>query len=356
MTGLATTFPSSVFPVVSFAVTFALTPLCVAISSCYRFFDSPGPLKIHSRPVPRLGGIALTIGLFTGDLLSPQMRHIFLWYSLAALLFPRLAGFLEDLCGLSVSLWLAAQIVATSLLYLDGWRLPFTVSGWSGWLALTVFSLICINAFNFLDGSDALASGIACTIALGFAVPCVHASASPTTPAVVFLAAWLAGDCSAFLFFNIPPARIFLGDSGSAILGFGFVLLSAVLPTSRFRTNRFRRICLALFRSIFLRHLYSQRLFSFSIFSSPFFRRLRRGAPPFLGDRRHFYELLLARGWSSSRVEIAFVAITALLVFLGCAAWRWNPQAAATMLGACPGILAVIGWRLGAARPENPAG
>ena len=335
-TASALVFPAAV----SFAVTFALTPLVISVSSRLRIFDSPGPLKIHSRPVSRLGGLALFAGFVAGAALSPSVRQAFGGCAFYALALLWLVGFLDDLRALPVAIRLATQLAAASLIWLAGWRLPFPSAGWAAWLTLILFFMVFINAFNFLDGADGLASGVSLVVGLGFsaAIWLSHAALIPGS----ILSSCLALSCAAFLAFNFPPARIFLGDSGSTLLGFAFALLSLILFAD---TNPSTSAgCLFPFFAALLPLLD----FFFAVF-----RRLRQGESPFSGDRRHFYDLLSARGWRARRVAGVSAALTAALVMLGLFVREESRALAGGILLVSVILFAILGVRLGSARAED---
>lgn len=325
----------------SFFSTLALTPLVLSLSVRLRLFDPPGPLKIHSRPTPRTGGIALGLGLLTGILLVPQARAALGADVLIAFAILWLAGILDDLRGLSVALRLVAQIIAAALLWLGGYRLPVAELT-LGLLASIFFCLVAFNAFNFLDGSDGLASSGALVIAAGFAS--AYLFKSPDALPGLTIAATLAGACAAFLIFNFPPARIFLGDSGSTLLGFLFALLAMkfVSPgTAEYHSP-----------SVFFFPFFAAML-PFLDFFFAIFRRLPRGESPLSGDRGHYYDLLLRRGWTPRSVAIASALVTAGLCCIGLLALLLNGKAAAGIFAACLLGLSVCGVRLGIARSDE---
>lgn len=341
----------------SFAATLVLTPILIALSNRLQLFDPPGPLKIHSRPVSRIGGAALVLGFLVGVVVSNWKLSEPYGYALLALVILWLVGFLDDLFGLPVWFRLGAQTGVASLLWFAGWRLPLAGSGWTSYPALIVFCIVFINAFNFLDGADGLASSVALAIAAGFFVAfSLISSADSPGPS---MAASLAGACAAFLIFNFPPARIFLGDSGSTLLGFAFALLALEF---------YRVACAAQVNAVRVlifaqRHATPAILFPAFVSLLPLidfffavFRRLRRGASPLAGDRRHFYDLLLARGWTPGRVAITSAAVTGVLAALGCRALRLNWERAAGLFLWTVLLLGVVAGWLGAARSEDGSG
>src|ERR1700689_3379804 len=124
---------------------------------------------------------------------------------------------------------LLAQIGGALLLYFGGWRLPFSSSAALAIVAQCLFVIVFVNAFNFLDGADGLAAGITAVVAL-------RDGAMPGVGVRVlgFAVAWsLGGACVGFLVFNFPPAKIFMGDSGSTVLGFSAAFLGLDLMGAR---------------------------------------------------------------------------------------------------------------------------
>jgi UDP-GlcNAc:undecaprenyl-phosphate GlcNAc-1-phosphate transferase len=184
-------------------------------------YDSIGPLKIHSKPIPRLGGVAITLAFAAGTSFSGHLSQMHVWPFFAALILIWAAGLIDDIRGLSPTLRLAAQVGGAILLWSGDWRLPW-LAGPVNLAASCVLMVVFINSFNFLDGSDGLCAGVTGIIAAAFLVfPGFTLSSLGTT------VAWsLLGVCFGFLVFNFPPAGIFMGDSGSTVLGFGIAFLA----------------------------------------------------------------------------------------------------------------------------------
>jgi UDP-GlcNAc:undecaprenyl-phosphate/decaprenyl-phosphate GlcNAc-1-phosphate transferase len=292
---------------VSFVGCMILTPAVRAACTHYRILDFPGPLKIHTRPVPRLGGIAIALSIAAGILVSAPGNLRPYAFVLAALGVVWIAGVADDLRTISPYARLAAQIVSGVLIWLGGWRfLP------GGFLPRTgAFSLVLIcavialftNALNFLDGSDGLAPGVAAIIGAAWLVISHALAHDQLTPAV---AVCLAGSCTAFLFYNFAPATIHLGDSGSTVLGFCIGLLALSPPQAANEAS-------SLAAATFLISILPIVDFAFAVF-----RRLRSGGSPLQGDRFHIYDRMLARGYSARAVALCFYATTTAMSL---AAW-----------------------------------
>jgi UDP-GlcNAc:undecaprenyl-phosphate/decaprenyl-phosphate GlcNAc-1-phosphate transferase len=278
----------------------AVDPLAVRALGDFRqagtFENSPGADSA-------LGGVGIAFGLVAGVVSAVHGARSGALFFAATLGLVWLAGFVDDLRELPPAFRLLAQIGGALLLYAGGWRVEVFSSGVFGVFAQCLLVILFVNAFNFLDGVDGLAAGITGVIALGYA-----AMPGLAMGAHGHAVAWsLLGACVGFLFFNFPPAKIFMGDSGSTVLGFSVAFLGLDLIS----VHRDGGVARAL-------------LFSFLIAALPLLdallvvtRRVAKGRSPFRGDRGHFYDFLLAGGWTARRVAISCYILTACLGLLG---------------------------------------
>jgi len=180
-----------------------------------RWQDTPNERSLHQRAVPRVGGLAIAAGIAAALPLAwtdapVALRAAVLGYGLLAAL-----SWIDDLRGLP-----ALPRLAGHLLVAAGWSAGVGLEGWT--LAVAVLALgWCANLYNFMDGADGLAGGMAATgfaaLAGGFALAGDAVAAA--------LAASIAGAALGFLGFNAPPARVFMGDAGSVPLGFAAAAL-----------------------------------------------------------------------------------------------------------------------------------
>jgi len=288
----------------AFVLVVLLVPVIMRLCRRWRLFDSPGPLKIHAQPVPRLGGVAIALALFAAPLLCGRVSIESGWPYFAGLALIWIGGLVDDVRGLSPVIRLASQIAAGALVWRGGWHLPLFGDGALDLAATCLFVGVFANAFNFLDGSDGLASGVAGIIAAAYvALP----AGSPFGHAV----AWsLAGACAAFLIFNFPGAKLFMGDSGSTALGFTIAFLGI---------NLYRSVGAAGPSLLFPLWVAALPLLDAIL---AVIRRLLGRASIFYGDRKQIYDLMLARGWSARRVAFACYGITAGLAVVGWMAVR----------------------------------
>ena len=331
---------SRVQEAIAFAVAlgcvFALVPLIRWLCKRWGIFDQPGHLKIHRVPIPRLGGVGIAFGLVAGVVSAVHSSRSDALFFAATLGMVWLAGFVDDLRELPPAVRLLVQIGGALLLYVGGWRVTFSSAAAFAIVAQCLYVVLFVNAFNFLDGADGLAAGITGVIALGYAV-------LPGLPLSAYghAVAWgLLGACVGFLFFNFPPAKIFMGDSGSTVLGFSVAFLGLDLIGGHSDGGVARPL-----------------LFSFLIAALPLLdallvvtRRVAKRRSPFRGDRGHFYDFLLAGGLPARRVAITSYFLTA---FLGVAGWlgMLGGMRRSLILGVgIFGVLVVSASWLGAAR------
>jgi UDP-GlcNAc:undecaprenyl-phosphate GlcNAc-1-phosphate transferase len=323
--------------VAAFSLSVLLTPAVLRICIRFGIFDQPGPLKIHAQPIPRLGGIAIALAILGACVIARPFPAGSAVYFIAALALVWMAGLVDDLRGLSPVFRLAAQAAAGFLLWRAGWHVPgLGTSAWSI-LATCLFVIIFANAFNFLDGSDGLAAGVAAIIALAY----IFAPNGPGTQLTDGVAWSLFGACAAFLIFNFPPARMFMGDCGSTTLGFSVAFLALAFCRSSGGTM-------------------PSLAFPLLVTGLPLFdaglavvRRLRDAASPFYGDRRHWYDLLLARGWAPRKVALVSYSVTAAMGAIGWIGLRLDPKRLWLLAALSFAALFVAAIRLGSLRAER---
>ena len=176
-------------------------PVCIVLARRLGVMDRPGPLKPHATPVPYLGGVAVFAGVVVGGWVGRPLALVPLAAALAV-------GVSDDRFGLPAPLRLVAQLGVGAVIAVTQ---PVHLPGWIGVPLVMAASVVLINGFNLLDGLDMLCAGVGAAAAIGFAVV-THGPAR-------LLAASLTGALVAFLWYNRPPARIYLGDGGSYLLG-----------------------------------------------------------------------------------------------------------------------------------------
>ncbi|MBX2812203.1 MAG: undecaprenyl/decaprenyl-phosphate alpha-N-acetylglucosaminyl 1-phosphate transferase [Myxococcales bacterium] len=290
------------------------TPIVVWVAHRKGWLDLPNESrKVHSRAVPRLGGVAVVLAFFApilclalyenrvSDLLYSDIRLIAGLFS-GALAIVTL-GVYDDLRNASVRTKLLVQCGVASILWLCGFRIELLSSPVGDVINLGVFSLPLtvlwivgvINALNLIDGLDGLASGVALlATSVLFGVAMVG-----NAILLCLITAALAGAIVGFLFWNFNPAKIFLGDSGSMFLGF---VLSAV----SIWTQQKGATAVALLVPVLALGL------PILDTSLSFIRRLRKGCSPFQADKEHLHHRLLALGFSHRGAVLVLYSVSIL--------------------------------------------
>lgn len=197
-------------PIVAAVVTLILTHILLSSRTAKKIQDIPNERSLHTAPVPRIGGMALIIGMLSGWVMN---FNSLTWWVMLPVLMLFLVSLLDDMRGLSVRYRLLVHIGAAGLLVLgSGLCAQSVLLG-----VLVLFAVVwMINLYNFMDGSDGLAGGMAF---FGFGVYGIAAMLGHDMP-FAMLNFSVSAAAFSFLYFNFHPARIFMGDAGSIPLGF----------------------------------------------------------------------------------------------------------------------------------------
>jgi len=302
---------------VSFIITFLAIPIILQIAEEKKLFDVPDERKIHKVPVPSLGGVGIFGGFLLASLLSisafqnPEFQYFF-----AAAIVIFFIGLKDDLIVLSATKKFIGQVITASILiHLADIRIT-SMHGLFGFyevsegfsIALSYLTIIVvINSFNLIDGVDGLAGtlGLLSTLLFGVYFFAIN------MPAYSLLAFAMAGSLLAFLIFNHHPAKIFMGDSGSLMIG----LVNAILVIKFITVADSRAIAIPIessvavgFAILIIPLLDTLRVFSIRIFN---------GNSPFTPDKNHVHHLLLERGFRHP--GITFFCVTLNLLFISVA-------------------------------------
>ncbi|MEU4044279.1 MraY family glycosyltransferase [Streptomyces antibioticus] len=314
---------------------------------------------VHREPTPRLGGIAMFFGLCAGLLVADHLTNLNEVFeksneprallSGAALIW--LIGVLDDKFEIDALIKLGGQMIAAGVMVMQGltilW-LPIPGVGtvaltqWQGTLLTVALVVITINAVNFVDGLDGLAAGMVCIASAAFFMYAYRIWYSygieAAAPATLF-AAILMGMCLGFLPHNMHPARIFMGDSGSMLIG--LVLAAGAISVTgqvdpdlmNLYTNSERS---AVHQMV---PVYIPLVMPLTIIAIPaadlilaIVRRTWRGQSPFAADRGHLHHRLLEIGHSHSRAVLIMYFWSGLIAF-GTLAYSVNAGAMWIVLG-----------------------
>ncbi|HEX6207409.1 MAG TPA: hypothetical protein VF058_03530 [Actinomycetota bacterium] len=267
-----------------------LTPLARAVGLLTGVVDRPdgGELKIHRRPIPLTGGLAVVASMaaslwILGDLPSGWI--------LGAVALALVVGVVDDAFPLPAAVRFLAQVGSGLLLMGAGLRLePLGIFAAIGVVLLVPATT---NAVNLIDGQDGLAGSLGAVAALGLALLLARPGGDPGAA----LALATAGALIGFLVWNRPPARIFLGNGGAYAVGVLLAVPAATLSTDGWRGLLAAALCLGVFAFELL----------FTVARRMVFRRPMAG-----GDRAHSYDLVAARSGDRLRTTIAFGALAIL--------------------------------------------
>ncbi|MBI5232742.1 MAG: undecaprenyl/decaprenyl-phosphate alpha-N-acetylglucosaminyl 1-phosphate transferase [Deltaproteobacteria bacterium] len=207
---------------VSSTLTFIVMPVVIRASFRFNVLDIPDPRKIHSKPVPLVGGVAIYIAFIVSVLDNAIVtKEVIAIVISSSIVF--LAGLFDDIMKLSSRLRLSLQLMAVAVLLLNGISIIVFKQTWVGIALNSLLTCLWIigltNSFNFFDGMDGLAAGLSVIVAFFIGVVAFQTY----QPFLGWLAIAIMGGCIGFLPYNFGPKRpaeIFLGDSGSNFLGF----------------------------------------------------------------------------------------------------------------------------------------
>jgi UDP-GlcNAc:undecaprenyl-phosphate/decaprenyl-phosphate GlcNAc-1-phosphate transferase len=289
---------------IALGIVILLTPAVGGMARLLGVVDQPDGRRLNRRPIPRLGGLAIFLGILVPALaflnLTGAMRGIVIGAAVACVV-----GAVDDFRGLLPAPKLAGQILAAAIptafgVWVDHFTLPFVgavdLPGWVGIPLTVVWVVAVMNMVNFLDGLDGLASGV-CAIAGGsFAV--LALSLDKVDAAI--LSAIVAGACIGFLRHNFFPARIFMGDSGALVLGYTLatVAVAGLLKTASTVVLFLPLVVLAV-----------------PIIDTSFVvaKRVKYGVPVYAADRSHLHHRFVNIGFSQRRAALTMWAWCATL-------------------------------------------
>lgn len=300
----------------AFLITFFAIPVIIQVAKDKKLFDEPDERKVHKNVIPTLGGLGIFAGFIIATLMGvPSAISSELQYFAAATTVIFFLGIKDDILVLSASKKFIGQLIAAGIIIKFGGIQLNNMHGFLGIyeipnmasIVISIFTIIVItNSFNLIDGVDGLAGSLGLLTTLVFGTYFFYAG--QLTYAVMAFA--LAGSTIGFLIYNFSPAKIFMGDTGSLLLG----LVNAILvikfinvagnPASNFPIEAAPAI-------------------GFSILMIPLFDTLRvfglrilDRRSPFSPDRTHVHHFLLALGLSHRMVTITCVLVNITFISL----------------------------------------
>ena len=315
--------------VAAFICAFAATWLCKKIAIKFNIVDKPDNLvKTHKEPVAYLGGIGILAGMLVGVLAgayvmqdSEHFSKVFLQLLgiLAGGAIACFIGVVDDIFDISPFKKIAGQIVAALALVvvgilptLDyftlpfGWDIPANLEVILGIPVVVIFVVGATNSLNLLDGLDGLCAGVTGVITIGMLILAIHLATWGTSdvgdPLRVIVCLALIGGVFGFLPFNRHPAKIFMGDAGSMLLGFGvatiMILFSEQIP-------RWWMASIVVFGLPILDT------------ATALVRRMLNKKPLLVSDRGHLYDQLMDRGYSLRKTVKVCYGLAAMYAVIG---------------------------------------
>ena len=286
-------------------VTISLIPLFTKIAGKMKIFDVPDERKVHTIPIPRVGGLAIAIGVFVAMFLWKDEGGFLKSYIIASAVIV-FFGIIDDVRGLNYKIKFSCQIVAAIIVVCYG-GLKITHLGTllpdnmllPGWIAipLTVVLIVGVtNAVNLADGLDGLAGGI-CLLSFCCIGYLAYLSENTT---ITLLSLALIGAIFGFLRFNTYPASLFMGDTGSQFLGFSLVTTSVALTQG----------------TTALSPVLPFIIFGFPVLDTitVMLHRMSEGRSPFLPDKKHFHHRLMRIGFYHTEAVFVIYIIQAVFI------------------------------------------
>ncbi len=293
---------------VAFAISFATTPIAKSFAHKVGAIDIPDDeRRIHKQPIPRLGGLAIFLGFVLSvvlfSVIDRQLQGVLLGAVVVVVV-----GVIDDIVQLKAMVKLVFQILAALIAVYHGVKIEFlsTLNFFGsgdffslGFLSIpiTIFWIVAItNSVNIIDGLDGLAVGVSAISSIVMLV--ISIVVADNNIAIVM--AGLVGACLGFMPYNMNPAKIFMGDSGSLLLGYVLATVSII--------GLFKFYALVSFVVPFL-------VVAFPLFDTTFafFRRILKGQSPMHADRGHLHHRLIDMGLSQKQAVAILYSVSAVL-------------------------------------------
>ena len=302
--------------IISFVITFFAIPSILHVARFRHLYDDLGHFrKTHDHGIPRLGGVAIFVGFtITSLLFCMTDRSLPINYMLTACIILFAMGLKDDLSGVNSSTKFAIQLIVCFILVVLGNIRLTSMYGVFGIHELPYFLsvgisilliLMVVNAFNLIDGIDGLAATTGIVVNGTFAVLFIYIDQYEL--AAVSLA--MAGAIIGFLKYNLTPAKIFMGDTGSLLIG----LISAIMAIKFMEVSKTSTLSAS--------GIYSVPAMTFAILIGPLFDtarvfiiRIINGVSPFSADRNHTHHRMLRLGFNHLQTTAILTSINAISI------------------------------------------
>jgi UDP-GlcNAc:undecaprenyl-phosphate/decaprenyl-phosphate GlcNAc-1-phosphate transferase len=300
---------------IAFSITYLSIPVIIFVANSKKLYDVPDARKIHDAPIPSLGGLGIFAGFIMASLTIISMAQASEFqYFFAAFFVIFFLGLKDDILDITPIKKFIGQVLAAFLIIYKG---NIQIQSMHGFLGVDqlppMFSIfftyltiiVIINSFNLIDGVDGLAASLALMAVVIFGIYFYEVN----MPAYAILSFATAGSLVAFLIFNFQPAKIFMGDTGSLLLG----LINAILVIKFINVANMPTVKIPIsaapavgFAILMIPLLDTLRVFGI---------RISHRRSPFSPDRNHIHHLLLDRGLSHSTITVLLVSVNLLFIF-----------------------------------------
>lgn len=336
---------------IALVVSLVITPAVILFADKTGAMDAPDARKVHKKPIPRIGGLGIYIAFMAGvlatlqlDMLPEDVQSGVIGLLIGATLIVIL-GLVDDYKNLPPKVKLLGQIIAAGVLVAFGVQIDFIADPFGDYFYLEYFAIPATlfwivgltNTVNLIDGLDGLAAGVA-TIA---SITILLVAIQNAFVLVTIITAALAGAAIGFLWYNFNPAKIFMGDTGSMLLGFVLAGISVIGAVKSAATIALIVPILALGVPILDT--------SFAII-----RRYRGGVPIFKPDKGHLHHRLLDMGFNQRQAVLLMYVISAML---GLSAVLLNEVSGGIAVAIVVAVILLVFFgakKLGILRMKNP--
>lgn len=291
----------------SFVVSAGIIPLIILLCKKKGWYDTTDERKIHKGNIPRLGGVGIMMGFISSTMIyfivspSNNINHVLPIIIAGLIIF--IAALLDDFFNFKAKIKLILQLAATIIVlcngfrfkYIFNWQLPL----WFSYILSFFWIIGIINALNLIDGLDGLCGGLSLLIigSLGIIFFCAEEINTRSSAAVCFM---MAAAILGFLIWNKPPAKIFMGDGGSQVMGFMIAVLPLFDSTPNFNYNKL----LVMFVLVSIPALDT---------IAAMWRRIREHRSFMSPDSRHIHHKLIGLGFTKVQTLIFLLSIQTCL-------------------------------------------
>ena len=298
--------------IIAFIISFYAIPIIIQLADQVKLYDIPDERKVHKKPIPSLGGLGIFIGFMMAFLLAPSIPAVanMLQYYYASFLVVFFFGIKDDILKLRPMKKILGQLIVSVILIFKAGLVITHLYGFFGVTyiidsfsyVLTLMTIIVImNAFNLIDGIDGLAGSLGILTCSTFGL-FFYLNGDIFFAMVGFV---VSSSLFAFLIYNYSPAKIFMGDTGSMLIG----LINAILAIHFIETA-------ATSNTLLINTKLNAPAMAFGVLAVPLLDTLRvfsirilHGHSPFFPDRKHLHHLLLDRGFNHKQILFSLVSV-----------------------------------------------